>query len=331
MRAERRWAELRWQKILRIAALILGLIALWRISTAIDWQASFRQIRLLEPWQILVIFIFPLTYYLAASLRIAVILKYLGYPIPFRKALEMSTASFAASYILPSFDAAGKSAEFVLIMRSARGINASTAALALLLEGIAGSGTDLIARTALFFLLGLAALLGNPVFQTALGLSLLPLVIFLLPLIPPRIVERAIKARRFVEEYAKIRKQYLSILANPVKLAIPMTISLAGFVLGLAEFLVIGKFLGISVDPKLMFLSYTAFRIVLIMPTAGAIGAIEGALVGIFWSVGQNPVSALAMAMAFRMKEIFWVVIGLSVLAKNGIGIFKLSRQNSNH
>jgi len=78
---------------------------------------------------------------------------------------------------------------------------------------------------------------------------------------------------------------------------------------------------------RALFLTYALMHTTWILPTSGGIGTLEGALIGVFYALGQNPVMALALLLTYRLKEFAWVITGLALLATNGINIFK----NGNH
>lgn len=311
-------------KISRIVAWVAPVIALgalaW-IGRSVNWRSAFAMVGTLGWWQMLVMLAFPATYYAVAAWRLGKILRYLDAPVGFRTLFELTVASFSASYALPSFDFADKSVKFVILGAKER-LGPEKIVPALSVEAITGSGTDLITRALLFFLLGLTAFLHQTIFKVALGVSLTLALFFFLPLVPPKAVRKVIRKEKTFEAYERIRTEFLRLVSAPRRLAALVGISLIAFTLGLLEVKTAAMFLGIPLDARALFLVYTALHTARIAPTPGGIGTVEGALTGVFWALGSNPLWGLAIAIAFRLKEFAWVFIGFSLLAKNGINIF---------
>lgn len=303
---------------------IVALAALAWAARSVDWSDAWTRVHTLSTLGITLILAFPASYYAVAALRLGVILKYLGSPVRFRTLAELAVASFAASYILPSLDIAGKSVKFGILKMRER-VETEKIVAGLSVEAIVGSGTDIAARLAVFFILGLAAFLHETIFKIALGVAAVSALIFILPLLPLGIVRKLIRRNRIFNAYEAVRREYLRLWTNPKELLAVAGISLASFGLGFLELKIAAELLGIPLAARTLFLVFTAFHSAWLIPTAGGIGTVEGALVGIFLVLGENPVGALAIAITFRLKEFFWVILGLVFLAKNGISILKIN------
>jgi uncharacterized protein (TIRG00374 family) len=308
--------------VLAWIAPLVAIVALAWTGRNVNWSAAFAMVGTLGWKQIFLILAFPLTYYAVAAWRLGTILRYLGAPIRFRTMLELTIASFAASYLLPSLDLAGKSVKFAILGTKER-VEPEKIIPALSVEAIVGSGTDLLMRALLFFLLGLTAFLHQAILKIALGVSITLALFFFLPLVPPAIVRRFIRKEKTRSLYERMRMGFLRLISTPRQLAALIGISVVSFTLGFTEIKIATALVGIPLDAKALFLVFTAFHTAWIIPTPGGIGTVEGALAGIFWTLGGNPLWGIAIAIAFRLKEFVWVFIGLVLLAKNGIRIFK--------
>jgi len=295
------------------------------VGRSLDWHAAWQRVQSLGTWQIIVILLFPLTYHAITALRLRLILDYLGHQLRTRTILGYSIASFAASYLIPSLDLSGKSVKFVFFR--SQGVKSPTAVVALSVEAIVGSGTDLIAKFVLFFLLGLAAFLNETLFKIAFAAYSLMLIAFFLPLLKTGFIRHLTARHSIIEFHENLREEYMHLLKNPRQLFILFAVSLIGFALGFLELKIISEFLGILMTGRALFLTYALMHTTWILPTSGGIGTLEGALIGVFYALGQNPVMALALLLTYRLKEFAWVITGLALLATNGINIFK----NGNH
>jgi uncharacterized membrane protein YbhN (UPF0104 family) len=317
------------------AILIFGiaLILLLRFIYASDWRGAFDIIKNLTWWQSVLIFLLPLIGHIINALRWKLILFLLKVEekVKLQTLLSYIISGFSASYLLPSFDISGKSVRIFLLNKSGVGIANSFISLAL--EFFIGSAVDIGIRLGAIFILGLGWIFYGlkSIFWAALPLGILLSIIFSALFVPQRILRKIIprmiinisRVSTFLEDLDAAKSKIKLLKENiPVSFAIFILSAMLVFFSATELWLILG-FLGEQLSIIDALIISSAFHIAGIFPVIGGVGVLENIFYELFIASGKPVFLAFASIVIIRAKDLFWVLLGLFILSKNGISLIK--------
>jgi uncharacterized protein (TIRG00374 family) len=99
-------------------------------------------------------------------------------------------------------------------------------------------------------------------------------------------------------------------------------LSFLGWGVTLAEYFMIGHFLGFSFSAYESFLIGTVPSLAYLMPIPGGFGVLEGLGAGLFVVLGYTASAAIAVMVMFRIKELCFAGLGFAYALSHGVSLF---------
>ena len=296
---------------------VAGLL-LWLVVRAVPLREVGRTLAGLQGWQLAVLVLLNGLVLLALNGRWHLLLRGLGYELPFAALLGHRLAAFGVSYFTPGPHFGGEPVQVLLVERQ-HGVPRSAAIAAVSLDktvelllnfGFLAFGVALVVQT---------GLLGGAVAgQTA--------VWFLLLLLPPtlylwliwrgkqpltRLLHR-MKWERWATAVAGSETQMNTLCQqNPGALPGAIAISALSWALMLAEFYLMVSFLGVSLTLGQLIALLTAARVAYLLPLPGGLGTLEASLAWALGLMGFHPAVGLSLSLLIRLRDVSLGLLGL--------------------
>lgn len=296
---------------------VAGLL-LWWVVRAVPLREVGRALAGLQGWQLAVLLLLNGLVLLTLNGRWHLLLRGLGYELPFAALLGHRLAAFGVSYFTPGPHFGGEPVQVLLVERQ-HGVPRSAAIAAVSLDktvelllnfGFLAFGVALVVQTGL-----LGEAIGG---QTA--------VWFLLLLLPPvlylwliwrgkqpftRLLHR-MKWERWATAVAASETQMSTLCQqNPGALLGAVVISALGWALMLAEFYLMVSFLGVSLTLVQEIALLTAARVAYLLPLPGGLGTLEASLVWALGLMGFHPAVGLSLSLLIRLRDVSLGLLGL--------------------
>ena len=312
----------RFQILFWLLLLALLVLALRDIPLTDIWET----LQGLDPLQLLLLALFNILIFLLFSSRWWLILHAQGYRLPYLSLAGYRLSAFAISYFTPGTQFGGEPLQ-VYLLQNRHHIPGSSALTAVMLDKLFEIlanftfliiGILLIVSGGLFkglmhvhTVLVISALLSLPLgYLFALWAGRFPLT-WLIVKLPARTTNLAV-VRRAAPLIVSTERQ-IATLFHHKPLTILWVLFLSGFIwiLLLAEYWLMLRFLGVQLNLSQTIGALTAARIAFLTPLPGGIGALEASQVIALQALGLHPAMGISVSLLIRARDLTLGGIGL--------------------
>lgn len=297
--------------------LVAGLL-LWLVVRAVPLREVGRALAGLRGWQLGVLGLLNGLVLLVLNGRWYLLLRGLGYRLPFAALLGHRLAAFGVSYFTPGPHFGGEPVQVLLLERQ-HGVPRSAAIAAVSLDktvelllnfGFLAFGVALVVQS---------GLLGKAVAgQTAVWtlLLLLPPALYLWLIWRGRrpvtwLLQRVGWTRGGTAVADSEAQMNVLCQQNPGALLGAVALSALGWGLMIAEFYAMIAFLGAPLTLGQLIALLTAARVAYLLPLPGGLGTLEASQVWALEMMGFNPALGLSLSLLIRLRDVSLGVLGL--------------------
>jgi len=303
-----------WQIGIWVAALAV----LWLVVRSVPLGAVVQTLAELRGWQVGVLAVLNGLVLLTLNGRWWLLLRGLGYDLPFGSLLGHRLAAFGVSYFTPGPQFGGEPVQVLLVERQ-HGVPRSAAVAAVSLD----KTVELLLNFG-FLAFGVTLVLQTGLFGTALGSE--TAVWLLLLLFPPALylwfVWRGkrpvtgllhwLKFERWITAVSHSEAQMNTLCQqNPGALLGAISISGLSWGLMIAEFYLMASFLGVSLTLVQLVALLTAARVAFLLPLPGGLGTLEASQVWALGLMGFNPAAGISLSLLIRLRDVALGLLGL--------------------
>ncbi|MAU00425.1 MAG: hypothetical protein CL608_25055 [Anaerolineaceae bacterium] len=296
----------------------MAVLLLWLVVRRVPLDAVVQVVARLQSWQLVILVILNGLVLLALNGRWWLLLRGLGYELPFWLLLGHRLAAFGVSYFTPGPHFGGEPVQVLLVERQ-HGVPRSAAVAAVSLDktvelllnfGFLALGVMLVLQTGLFG----AALAGGTAVWLLL-LLLLPSVYLWLIWQGRRPVTRLLrwlKIDRLATAVCHSEAQMNTLCQqNPGALLAAIGISGLSWELMIIEFYLMVSFLGVSLTLVQLIALLTAARVAYLLPLPGGLGTLEASQVWALSLMGFNPAVGIGLSLLIRLRDVTLGLLGL--------------------
>ncbi|WP_420629004.1 lysylphosphatidylglycerol synthase transmembrane domain-containing protein [Candidatus Leptofilum sp.] len=296
----------------------VALLVLWLVVRSVPLREVGRTLALLQGWQLVVLLFLNGLVLLGLNGRWWLLLRGLGYKLPFGSLLGHRLAAFGVSYFTPGPHFGGEPVQVLLVERQ-HGVPRAGAIAAVSLDktvelllnfGFLVFGVALVVQTGL-----LGGAVGG---QTAVWvlLLLLPPMLYLWRIWlggqPITKLLRIVKLERWVTAVSASEIQMNTLCQqNPGALLGAIGISVLSWGLMIIEFYAMATFLGVSLSLVQLIALLTAARLAYLLPLPGGLGTLEASQVWALGLMGFNPAAGLGLSLLIRLRDVLLGLLGL--------------------
>lgn len=307
--------------------LALGLLV-W-IAHTIPLNETWSALRQLSGWQIGALVLANGLVLLALNGRWWLLLRGLGYDLPYLALTGHRLAAFGVSYFTPGPQFGGEPVQVILLERE-HGLPRAAALTAVSLDKTLELTINFAFLLAGVFMILQAGVLGDGLaIETAvLALSLLlGLPVFFLiatwrgwqPLTRLWRWGKRLRLYRWDHFYDQAGQLILTSEAQatrfcqerPLTLTLALVVSILGWLALVAEYWLMLTFLGGPVTAVTTVILLTAARIAFLLPAPGGLGTLEASQLLAFAAVGLNPAIAVSLSLLIRIRDVLLGITGL--------------------
>ena len=312
-----------WGKRLgKLVLIVLPFVLLWWAFRQVPFDLVWGALRQLNAFQVIIWLLINVGIVMVITGRWWLILRTLGYQLPYLALMRYRLASFAISYFTPGPQFGGEPIQ-VLALQQRHGIpgTSGTASVALdrLLELIANfsflvfgiaialSGTWLPSQWRSFGLIFALGLLAFPLAYLIMMLSGKQPLNTLINLLPQKIAQNWVS-----EALGKVENEMSTFCINHPNTVLQVTlISLCVWVGMVFEYWLLAQFLGLKLSLLQVISALTAARLAILTPLPGGLGALEASQVMAFQFLGLEPAYGISISLLIRLRDILFGVTGL--------------------
>lgn len=303
----------------RYGWLLLGLVLFGVLAFNVSWADTWAALRQLTWGAILILAVVNVAALLPMFGRWWVILRAQGYAVPFWDVARYALGGFAISYITPGPQFGGEPYQVLQLQRK-HDVPLTQATASVTIEKMLMLLTNL-----LFLIPGIVLLVQSQLFATAdLRWVVWPGVMGVLALtgllggwvlnrrplsrlsqwLPGRWSNPIIETEEVIADFCH---------ARPQQLLWASLFSAANWLLLAFEYGLMARFLGIPVSPTQVLIMLTVFRLALLMPIPGGLGAVEGGHIWILDTLGvpMGAELAISFSLLIRLRDILLTFVGL--------------------
>lgn len=311
------------RSILRALPLILGLALLALSIRAVSLEEIFTTLRRLHWWQLGVLAITNIAVLAAFTGRWWFLLRGAGHKLPFMSVFGYRLAAFGLSYFTPGPHIGGEPLQVLLVERE-HGVPRNSALAAVALDKVIEFSVNFT-----FLLLGIAAALQWRVVpeeagRQALGLAAALLVLPLLylgataaghhpasRLLNPvaRRWNRFAKAHRLMAESEALVG--VTFRRAPRAFFAAVLITVIGWLLMIAEYWLMVRFLGVTMTLPQLVIALTAARIATLLLIPAGLGALEASQTMAFATLGLDPAVGVTVGLLIRLRDTLFGAFGM--------------------
>lgn len=293
-------------------------LLLWLVVRQVPLGSVVQTLARLRGWQLLVLALLNGLVLLALNGRWWLILRGLGYELPFWPLLGHRLAAFGVSYFTPGPQFGGEPVQVLLVERRhgvPRAVSVAAVSLDKTVElllnfGFLAFGVMVVARAGL-----LAGVVGG---RTAVWLLFL--------LLPPGVylwliwrgkrplagLLGLLRLARWETAVARSESHMNSLCQqNPGALLGATAVSGLGWGVMIAEFYAMATFLGLPLSAAQLIALLTAARVAFLLPLPGGLGTLEASQVWALGVMGLNPAAGLGLSLLIRLRDVMLGVLGL--------------------
>ncbi len=298
---------------------MLGAVLFGVLALNVSWADTWAALRQLTWWAIGVLLVVNVAALLPMFGRWWVILRAQGYAVPFGDVARYSLGGFAISYITPGPQFGGEPFQVIQLNRK-HAVPLAQATASVTIEKMLMLLTNL-----LFLIPGVVLLVQSQLFATAdlrwvvwPGIAGVCALVGLLggwvfnrrplsrlgQLLPNRWANPIIETETVIAEFCHNR---------PKQLLWASLFSAVNWLLLAFEYGLMARFLGIPVVPVQALIMLTVFRLALLMPIPGGLGAVEGGHIWILETMGipMGAELAISFSLLIRLRDIVLTFVGL--------------------
>ena len=260
--------------------------------------------------------------------RWRMIVRRLGADVPLARLTRLWLAARAVGAVVPSGNLAGEPVRARLL--TASGMSAASAAGAVALDrSIELAGNMIVGPLCIAGAIALGAGAGSAMVIAAVaalsgllffavvyarGAQGRPALVAVLrpfrPLVPARWRDRIVEPVRRADQALRD-----TLAAHPALVPAGIAVSLAIEALHLVELTALFAVFALAVPLPLLLLSSMGIGIAHAVPVTAALGTLEATQIGLFAVGGEPLATGLGVAIALRLAETFWILVGLACLA----------------
>lgn len=307
--------------------LALGLLA-WIVKT-IPLDETWAALRQLRAWQISGLVLANLLVLLVLNGRWWLLLRGLGYELPYPTLTGHRLAAFGVSYFTPGPQFGGEPVQVILLERQ-HGVPRSAALTAVSLDKTLELTVNFAFLLAGVFVVLQAGVLGNRMaLETAVFalMLLLGFPLFFLaatwrgwrPLTRLWRWGQRLPLRRWRTLYDQAGHLILTsedqatrfCRERPFTLILALIVSIAGWLAMVAEYWLMLTFLGGPVTAAQLIILLTAARLAFLLPAPGGLGTLEASQLLAFAAVGLNPAIGVSLSLLVRARDVLLGGLGL--------------------
>ena len=291
---------------------------LWLVLRQVPLDAVVQVVARLQSGQLVVLAILNGLVLLALNGRWWLLLRGLGYELPFGLLLGHRLAAFGVSYFTPGPHFGGEPVQVLLVERqhcvpragAVAAVSLDKTVELLLNFGFLAFGVMLVLQTGLF-----GAALGEGTAVWLLLLLLPPSVYLWLIWRGKRPVSGLLgwlKFDRLATAVCHSEAQMNSLCRqNPGALLAAIGISGLSWALMIAEFYLMVSFLGVSLTLVQLIALLTAARVAYLLPLPGGLGTLEASQVWALSLMGFNPAVGIGLSLLIRLRDMSLGLLGL--------------------
>ncbi|MCB9445382.1 MAG: flippase-like domain-containing protein [Ardenticatenaceae bacterium] len=299
------------------------------IARTIPLNETWAALRQLRGWQIGGLVLANLLVLLTLNGRWWLLLRGLGYQLPYLTLTGHRLAAFGVSYFTPGPQFGGEPVQVILVERQ-HGVPRSAALTAVSLDKTLELTVNFAFLLAGVFVILQAGVLGDGVaLETAVLalILLLGLPLFFLaatwrgwqPLTQLWHWGRRLPLRRWGDLYDRLGRLILSsedqaarfCRERPFTLVLALIVSIVSWLAMVAEYWLMLTFLGGPVTAVTTIILLTAARIAFLLPAPGGLGTLEASQLLAFAAVGLNPAIAVSLSLLIRARDVLLGGAGL--------------------
>ena len=296
----------------------LALLVLWLVVRAVPLREVWRTLALLRGWQLAALVVLNGLVLLGLNGRWYILLRGLGYKLPFWLLLGHRLAAFGVSYFTPGPQFGGEPVQVVLVERQ-HGVPRSVAIAAVSLD----KAVELLLNFG-FLAFGVLLVVQNGLLGEAVGgqtavwitLLLLPPILYLWLIWrgrqPVSWLLRLVKLGRW-ETAVSTSEAQMTTLCQQNSGALLGAIGISALTWGvmIAEFYTMASFLGVSLSLAQLIALLTAARVAFLLPLPGGLGTLEASQVWALELMGFNPAVGLGLSLLIRLRDVSLGLLGL--------------------
>ncbi len=303
----------------RYGWLLLGIVLFSILAFNVSWADTWQALRRLTWGAILILAVANVAALLPMFGRWWVILQAQGEPVPFWDVARYSLGGFAISYITPGPQFGGEPYQVIQLNRK-HNVPLAQAAASVTIEKMLMLLTNL-----LFLIPGVVLLVQSQLFATAdLRWVVWPGlmgVLALAGLLGGWVFNRRPLSRlahRLPSRWSNPINETENVIADfchnrPRALLWASLFSAANWLLLAVEYGMMAQFLGVPLSATQALIMLTVFRLALLMPIPGGLGAVEGGHIWIFEAMGipMGAELAVSFSLLIRLRDILLTCVGL--------------------
>lgn len=312
-----------WGKRLGKLALIgLPVVLLWWAFRQVPFEQVWEALQQLNAIQVFIWLFFNLGLVMMITGRWWLVLRTLGYRLPFPALVRYRLASFAISYFTPGPQFGGEPVQ-VLALNKRHGIPGTTGTASVGLDRL----LELIANFS-FLVFGIAVALSgtwlpdhwrNTGLVITVGLLAFPLAYLILMLTGRQPLNSLIKTlpTKITQNWVssalgKVENEMSSFcVGHPAAVLRITLLSLSVWVGMVFEYWLLGRFFGLQLTLAQAISALTAARLAILTPLPGALGALEASQVIAFQLLGFEPAFGISISLLIRLRDVLFGVTGL--------------------
>ncbi|MBK7893729.1 MAG: flippase-like domain-containing protein [Anaerolineaceae bacterium] len=296
----------------------VALLVLWLVVRTVPLREVGRTLALLRGWQLAALVLLNGLVLLGLNGRWHILLRGLGYQLPFWLLLGHRLAAFGVSYFTPGPHFGGEPVQVLLLERQ-HGVPRSAAIAAVSLD----KTVELLLNFG-FLALGVLLVVQNGLLGEAVGgqtavwatLLLLPPTVYLWLIWrgrqPVSWLLRRVKLGGWATAVATSEAQMSALCQqNPGALLSAIAISTLTWGVMIAEFYAMASFLGLSLSLAQLIALLTAARVAYLLPLPGGLGTLEASQVWALGLMGFNPAAGLGLSLLIRLRDVLLGLLGL--------------------
>jgi uncharacterized protein (TIRG00374 family) len=305
----------------------LAIALLWWAARDIEIAAIWNAMRRLSLYQLAILTAVNVVVLLTLSSRWWVVLLGLGYTVSYLRLSAYRLAAFGLSYFTPGPQFGGEPLQ-IFLLRKHHDIPTSTGTASVTLEKVielVGNftflliGITLIARLEFFQGLGGVGLIALAVFLLSLPLVLLMVIArgkrpfsTLMRNMPGFLKDRIPSWNRWQEGVFAVEVEMMIFFREkPVELIVAMACSLLTWIMLVAEYWLMLRFLGLELLIDEVIAVLTTARLAFLTPLPGGLGALEAGQAFAFTRLGFSIAEGLSVGLLIRARDLVFGSIGL--------------------
>lgn len=331
------FAEFRWGYLVWLAAPLLLWLVLRNVAF-LDVLAILREIKI---WQILVLLLVNVGILMLFSSRWWLILRGMGYRLPFFQLAAYRTAGFGVSYFTPGPQFGGEPLQVALI-GGRHGVPIPVAISSVYFDKL----VELLANFT-FLVVGLAVVLTSGIlgrqYSQMGGVAFC--LLFLLPtghLIAlwrgrtpatalfqriNRLMNRQTGAWPVIVMIKDAEEKMVAFIRQSPRILLQiLVLSTFTWVMVVLEYVLLLRFLQIDATLIQAVIGLTATRIAFLLPLPGGIGALEAGQTAALSALGFPVAAGLSVSLLIRARDVFVGVLGLWIGASTAQSVWKTKK-----